>query len=113
MKIHGVLINPFNQTVEWTTVEQGSLRDIYDAIDCECFDIASLPNGEAIYVDDEGLFEGHCVGDDGLKYGFAIGNHTLFGKGLILGTDASGESIDSKIRLADLESIMFFRTKQK
>lgn len=73
------------------------LEQIYKLLDCELITSVQLPNGDAIFVDDEGLFKGHtgC---------FIVRGHPepLTGKGLVIGTDRQGNSADAKASLQAL-----------
>lgn len=65
----------------------GDWREINTLIGSRCFTAVYLPNGDTMYVDDEGLLGGpthfiHC------SFG-----PILAGRGLILGADDEGDSI--------------------
>lgn len=93
------LIDPANQSV--TTVELPDSKDrltaIYRHLQCDTFDVATLPNGDTIYVDDEGLLRPlqHFIAIRGMPEPFA-------GRGLVMGTDSRGHSINPTISLAEL-----------
>jgi len=97
MKAH--LIDPANRTV--TTVELPDSKDrlpaIYRHLQCDTFDVAGLPNGDSVYVDDEGLLKPmqHFFAVRGMPDPFA-------GRGLVMGTDSRGHSISPTITLAEL-----------
>tara|TARA_B100000780_G_C20719638_1_gene286035 strand:+ start:72 stop:419 length:348 start_codon:yes stop_codon:yes gene_type:complete len=86
-----ILINPFNQTIK-EAVYTGDFKEIYDLVECRTFDCVYLDNVEVLYVDDEGLLQGDT------KY-FSINGKVLAGKGLVLGTDADGETIETGLTL--------------
>lgn len=55
--VRGVLLDTVNNTIREHTMN-GTLEDIYDALNCRCFDIAERKiAGEyfSVYCDDEGL----------------------------------------------------------
>ena len=88
-----LLINPENKTV--TTVDLGKGLDaIYKAMDCDLFDVVNLPNGDAIYVDDEGLLKpDKIIG----AFIFPNWNYPLVNKCLVIGTNrATGNSVSCK-----------------
>lgn len=97
MKAH--LIDPANRTV--TTVELPDSKDrltaIYRHLQCDTFDVAGLPNGDSVYVDDEGLLKPmqHFFAVRGMPEPFA-------GRGLVMGTDSRGHSINPTISLTEL-----------
>lgn len=89
-----ILIDPFTRTV--TQVEwNGHYKQIAELIDCQLYDVARINrNGDGIFVDDEGLLKGeqNFFVFDGYP-------NPLAGKGLLLGTDAEGNSITPHITL--------------
>lgn len=97
MKAH--LIDPAKRTV--TTVELPDSKDrltaIYRHLHCDTFDVAGLPNGDSVYVDDEGLLKPmqHFFAVRGMPEPFA-------GRGLVMGTDSRGHSVNPIISLAEL-----------
>lgn len=101
------LIDPFKKEV--TSVEyNGDFQQIYDLIDCSCFDVARInSHGDGIYVDDEGL-----IGDIMKQAFFMFSGYPnpLAGKGLVLGTDYQGESVEPHITLDELKSKVRFMT---
>lgn len=97
-----ILINPFDQTV--TEVEySGDYRDIYKLIDAQCFDVARLPHRDGIFVDDEGLLNGTTHFFQHEDY-----PNPLAGKGLIIGCDEEGESVDCKTTLNEVKAKVSF-----
>lgn len=88
-----VLIDSKNRTI--TDVEySGDYKEIYRLIGCSCFTVVrNLPDGDDVFVDDEGLLK--LTGDTPF---FTIPWYPspLAGSGLILSTDAEGDSTDAK-----------------
>jgi hypothetical protein len=84
------LIDPFQRRVH--TLDIGhDLHAWYEALMCQCLDVAHVgqaPNGHAIdvWVDDEGLLRNEPWPL------FQLSTHTLCGYGLVLESDAEGES---------------------
>lgn len=86
-----ILIDPFNVSV--TEVEHnGDYKHIYTLLShpehpVTCFTVVGIENDDAIYVDDEGLFKEP-------KHFFIWNTYPqpLAGRGLILGTNADGDS---------------------
>lgn len=102
------LIDPAAKTVTETDWN-GDFRHIYELIDAQAFDIARLTtDGDSVYVDDEGLINGtaHKVGLFEVE-GYSV---PLAGKGLVLGHNGSGESIEPRMSLADLTARVTFPT---
>lgn len=93
------LIDPANRTV--TTVELPDSKDrltaIYRHLQCDTFDVATLSNGDALYVDDEGLLRPlqHFIAIRGMPEPFA-------GRGLVMGTDSRGHSVNPAMSLSEL-----------
>ena len=50
-------INPFSKSINRQTWD-GTLQDLYGLLGCNMVQPVYLKNGEVIYVDEEGLFEG-------------------------------------------------------
>lgn len=110
--INGFHIDPTTQTITQVQVEAHKLDDIYKHIRAECFDTARLSTGDSIYVDDEGLLNGagntygmFIVKDEGYRHPLPLAGH-----GLVLGCDAMGNSVDAKITLDDLQTMIEFAT---
>lgn len=79
-------------------------REISRNIGCECFCIAkSLPNGDTLYVDDEGYINANVT------RGFVFAGQFFAGNGLVLGTNehsGDSESVQTK-ELAIAELVKF------
>lgn len=102
------LIDPTTQTISEVEVnEEDQLNEIYRLTHCTCFCIWSLPNDDAIYVDDEGLLNGTVL--DGAFMVTGPGQNWLVGRGLVLGHDRkTGNSIPPLITLDDLRARTIF-----
>lgn len=89
------LIDVASRTITETDYS-GDYKDIYRHLGCSTFDLARIDEGDGIFVDDEGLLKGPVYNF------FAIRGYTqpLAGKGLVLGSDAEGESIEPQIPIA-------------
>lgn len=106
--MRGVLINPW--TKEITEVQCGEgLEDMYrllsnplgPKVSVFCVGL-SWPNGDTLYVDDEGLLKpGMRLFDPGRR-----DRQPLAGNGLILGCDDEGNSVDAKIGLVELQTMV-------
>lgn len=110
--MQALLIDPANQTI--TTVELPDTGDKLPAMNehlqCDMFDVVTLPNGDTVYVDDEGLLKP-------LQHFFAVRGmpEPLAGRGLVVGTDNRGRSVTPTISLQELtEHVKFIEliTKQ-
>jgi len=100
----GYLIDPKARRVTEVKVSD-KWQEIAEIIDARFFCVGSyLPDEDTVFVDDEGLLT------EGDKYWFqlkveAIGATNpspLCGRGLVLGADEEGNSVDPKISLKDL-----------
>lgn len=103
-----ILIDPFDETV--TEVEHnGDYRQIYTLLShpehpVSCFTVVQIENNDAIFVDDEGLLKDP-------KYFFSYEGYPqpLAGKGLILGTNDEGDSVDVVTTVDDIKKRVSFR----
>lgn len=89
--ITGLLINPFDRTVKTIECRAGSLQDIYEAIQCQTFDVAGFEykgSEYSLFIDDEGLFKS----PDDQAYFFWQGRF-FAGRAVIFGVNPSGDSI--------------------
>lgn len=93
------LIDPVARTIE-EVEHDGSLDSIYRLIGADCFACASFDaDGNGAYVDDEGLLKPN-------QEFFLIDGYPqpLAGKGLVLGCDELGETIEPTLSLEDLRN---------
>jgi hypothetical protein len=93
------LIDPFARTVEPIDYD-GDYRSIYRLIGNGCSTFTALGlwhPGDAVFLDDEGLFKKGLMG-------FVLDGHIehLFGRGVVLGSDAEGDEAPAKIGLDEL-----------
>lgn len=103
--MRAIHIDPIHRSV--ASVEySGDYQQIYHLIDCDTFDVARINNkGDGIFVDDEGLFKEH-------QTFFYIEGYPqpLAGKGLMLGTDAGGESVEPTLSTDEVRHRVHFVT---
>ena len=96
------LINPENETI--TAVEYtGDYKNIYTHIEADCFDCVRINDrGDTIFVDDNGLYKNNAF--------FQLKGYLqpLSGRGLVLGTDEEGESVEPQITYEELQSQISF-----
>ncbi len=94
------LIDPFTQSI--TEVEySGDYNQIYSFIDADLFTCADINEfGDTVFVDDEGLINGKP------QEFFLVADYPtpLAGKGLVLGTNQEGESVEPSITLDQLRA---------
>lgn len=105
MKTHkAILIDTKAWDVREVEIKQDDLPDIYKHLDAQTFDCVGMSNGDAVYVDDEGLL-------NGTDRFFAIVGQTaiLAGNALIMGTGPEGESIDPKTDILGMQVAFFVR----
>jgi hypothetical protein len=99
------LIDPANKAI--STVELPDTGDklpaIYKQLQCDTIDAVPLPNGDTIYVDDEGLLKP-------ILQFFAVrgASQPFAGRGLVVGIDAHGRSVTPTITLAELTNSVKF-----
>lgn len=97
-----ILIDPTNQTVVDHEIGEG-IQGIYDAIKANCFDCVMLPLGDAMYVDDEGLFRKE-------QSFFELGGRGPFaGRALLTGTDGEGETVNVKATVELIKANIVWR----
>jgi hypothetical protein len=106
-----ILIDVENK--EFKSVEVNDLQDIYDNLNCNCFDVAHVAKDVSCYVDDEGLLKNGYIDEDGKRHnlsGFQVGdNSVLMGNGLLVGEpDSEGETTDFEYPISVVEKIVFF-----
>lgn len=88
----------------------GDYRNIYTHIGANTFDIVHLNRGgDTLFVDDEGLLKPNYY------FQWVPADHLIIlaGKGLILGTNAEGDSIATKMPLVDVDMAVRFLTAQE
>jgi hypothetical protein len=100
--MRAILIDPFTQTIEEVDYS-GDYKDIYSLIECDLFTTVYLPNtsDDTLFVDDEGLYveNQRFFKIDGFE-------QPLAGRGLLLGTDEEGESIDCMSTVEEVKAIV-------
>lgn len=106
-KIRGILIDPFTRTV--TEVEtEGGLASIYELLGVAYVTVIPISDGQAIYIDDEGLLveKGHQE-----YWQWAGSNQPYAGKGLVLGGDEEGDNVDATSTLEEIAGLVTFLEK--
>lgn len=102
-----LLIDPAFRTI--TKVDYtGDFRQIYELIDADNFDVVSVAGPDdkevSVFVDGEGLLNNNPHGWFTIE-GYA---QPLRGRGLVLGTDEYGESVDAPIDTLDAARMVQF-----
>lgn len=98
-----ILINPFDQSIKEVDYT-GDFRQIYTLIDASVFDVARISRRDGIFVDDNGLFNASHF------FEHADYHSPLAGKGLIVGCDEQGESVDCETSVEEVKSKIKFYT---
>ncbi len=83
----------------------GGLDNFYEVLGCSCITVAGpLPNGDDVWVDDEGLLKDP-------EYFFTIPRYPtpLAGRGLVLSCDDQGASGPANATLTDLRAWIGFQ----
>lgn len=102
----GYLIDPFKKTIEEVDYD-GNFLSIYDFIDAPLFTCVRINSAaDFVYVDDEGLLKPNAF--------FQITGYPnpLAGKGLVLGSDMKGDSVDPSVDLAWVTANVQFLDEQ-
>lgn len=104
-----ILINTETREVREIEIEKG-LKAIYEAMGVDMIEVATyLPNGDCIYVDEEGMF-----GLNAESVFFDVGAHQPFvGNGLVIGTGRNGNSASCKSTLEEIRKLVKFKTIQQ
>lgn len=91
--MRAILIDPEAKTI--TEVDyDGNYKSIYKLIGCQTFTVVGINDNESIFVDDEGL-----LNNPEFFFMWRGYHQPLAGKGLILGVDDEGESVETKLTL--------------
>lgn len=101
-----ILIDATNQTITEVAINKAeALKDYYKLMDCRTITTGTyLPNGDCIYVDDEGLF-----GGDGSFFEVKGAHQPFAGNAVIVGTNnATGNTISAKSKLEDVKALISF-----
>ena len=92
-----ILLDPNKATVQSIDID-GSIDSICKAIKCRYFTVAcDLPNGDTIYVDDEGLYN-----SDTDFFNISHGFQPYAGRAVILNTDTDGNTRAVKSTVEDI-----------
>jgi len=95
----GVLVDPYTRTIE--NVEVGDYTDIQKHLQCNIFCSGGYDEGgDAIYVNDEGLYE-----ETEFWYAPEVYPYPYAGRVLFLGIDAGGNSKDAFLDAEDVMDI--------
>lgn len=101
--MRAILIDPFNREI--SEVEfNGDFHEIYKLIDCDTFTVATINHRQdGIFIDDDGLFK-----PDQAFFWHRGYPQPLAGKGLILGCDKFGESVEPTTTLDEVKAATQF-----
>lgn len=101
-----ILIDPETKTVQQIEYD-GDYNSIYKLIGCDTFTVVQLDDGNALFLDDEGL-----LNDTEFFFRWDGANNPdcqpFAGKGLILGTDEEGDSIATTMDVDDVRRRVTF-----
>jgi hypothetical protein len=103
--MRAILIDPFTRSI--TEIDySGNYEDIYTLIGRDTFTVAAINNrGDGIFVDDEGLLK------PGQEFFWHDGYpQPLAGKGLVLGCDEDGETVEPTVSTAEVAKHTRFMT---
>lgn len=106
--MRGILIDPWLKQVTEVECREG-IEDMYrlmsnplgPKVDVFCIGL-SWPNGDVLYVDDEGLLKRGMR----LFYPGRRDHQPLAGNGLILGSDNESNSTDAKLLLTEVQCLI-------
>ena len=84
---------------------EGSLGDLQRGADCDCITSAGcLPNGDTLYVDDEGLLKN----PERFFFNSDFYPEPLAGSGIVAGSDKEGNTVGAKSTLEIIRSKTVF-----
>lgn len=108
--MRAILIDPEHGEVKEFDFDYTDYKDICAAVGCDLMAVAfSLPNGDACFVDDEGLINGRWTDSFTFNHPRWGAWQPFNGRGLILGTGEDGESIDAVSPLEEIRSRVTLR----
>lgn len=95
----GLLIDPFQKSVEYIEGEIRELSWLYEKLSCDTIDVIQLGDcdGHDLILDDNGLLK-----QPSEQAYFAINGNILSGRALVVRTNPEGDSIEPSINQADL-----------
>lgn len=101
-----IVIDPLAQEVRETTIPN-TLQAMYNAIGngCTCItSAAKLPNGDSVYVDDDGLLhaQSNNIGGFFLR---KLNINPIVSRGIIVGVDSEGETVDCNTSVKGFDAI--------
>lgn len=107
-KMRGILIDAWSNDVREITIIDGAstLQQMYELIGCSTVECVSLPGGNNLWVDEEGLL----FLTENSKFFTYKDVMPIHGRGIILGIDRkTGESKNTKLKLEDVsDSVDFY-----
>jgi hypothetical protein len=107
-KMRAIVIDAWDNDVrEITLVEEANtLEQMYEIIGCDTVEVVHLPNGDDLWVDEEGLLylSPHS------RFFTYNGTMPIHGRGIILGLDRkTGECKSTKLKIEDVtDSVDFY-----
>jgi hypothetical protein len=111
--VKAFLIDPIAKTITEVVHNRGNsgrdaLHDIYMHIGCTCVDAVRMDDGDTIYVDDEGLLKQPNPNSFWALPELYAEQACWTGKGLVLGSDGQGDTIEPKVTLDELKRMVRF-----
>ena len=95
-----ILIDPAARAVSEVARPGKDFREIYGLIDADTFTVVAVSETEALYLDDNGLLTDEPV----YMFKWRGYDSPLAGKGLIVGVDAEGEDVDTKMTVDEVSA---------
>ena len=101
--MRAIKINVVEKTITEISIN-GNVESMYAALECDTFTRIAITRNESLWVDDEGLLKDIPLGAFRIE-GY---DQSLSGHGLIIGLDAGGNNVGSKISIEWLASKITF-----
>lgn len=112
-KIRALLIDPSFQSVREAFID-GGFESLQEAVGGSIEIAHDFPNGDVLYVDEDGLAKAHDAmsgrDDASRAYMFDVGAHQPFaGRGVIVGAeDAEGRHTDAGMAVGEVKDMVSF-----
>jgi hypothetical protein len=104
--LKAIKIDSERQELSVVNVPNG-LESIYKLIGCSMIESATYIGNDCVYVDEEGIFNNRGM----IAFAFEVkgGHQPFLGNGLVVGTDAEGNTISPEITIEQLRPMISFR----
>ena len=106
--MRGILIDPFTRTVSEIETS-GKLAEIYELLGVELITAVTVGENQSLFLDDEGLMVPKANQE---YWNWKGSNQPYAGRGLIIGLDNDGNSIDATMSSLEVAALVTFLDKE-